>query len=87
MMFTVVHHSVHKLMELTSSLVNPEHTLGLHRRIIVAIRKGDGEGAKQRMIEHLDDAAGLLARTTAKQKENRVLERVSKLPRGARLLE
>lgn len=84
MMFTVVHHSVHKLMELTSSLVNPEHTLGLHRRITTAIRKADAESARQRMIEHLDDAAGLLARTAAKQTETKVLKRVSKLQRGIR---
>lgn len=84
MMFTVVHHSVHKLMELTSSLVNPEHTLGLHRRITTAIRKGDAEGARQRMIDHLADAAGLLARTAAKQTETKVLKRVIKLQRGVR---
>ena len=79
MMFTVVHHSVHKLMEVTSSLVDPEHTLTLHRRITAAIRKGDAVQARQRMIEHLDDAAGLLARTAAKQEEGRLLKRVSKL--------
>lgn len=81
MMFTVVHHSVHKLMEVTSSLVDPEHTLTLHRRITAAIRKGDAAEARQRMIEHLDDASGLLARTAAKQEESRVLKRVSKLKR------
>ena len=82
MMFTVVHHSVHKLMELTSSLVDPEHTLGLHRRITAAIRKGNPDEAKQRMIEHLDDAAGLLARTAAKQKTTKTLKRVGTLKRA-----
>src|SRR6185369_16793760 len=54
MMFTVVHQSVHKLMALTSSLVDPEHTLTLHRRIIVAIRKGSPDEARRRMSEHLN---------------------------------
>jgi len=79
MMFTVVHQSVRKLMALTATLVDPEHTLALHRRIITAIRKGNPEEARQRMIEHLEDATGLLARTAAKQTETRLLSRLSKL--------
>jgi GntR family transcriptional repressor for pyruvate dehydrogenase complex len=79
MMFTVVHRSVHKLMELTSSLVDPEHTLTLHRRIITAIRKGDSDEARRRMNEHLQDATGLLVKTAAKQTENRLLTRLTKL--------
>jgi len=64
MMFTVVHQSVRKLMALTATLVDPEHTLA---------------EARQRMIEHLEDATGLLARTAAKQTETRLLSRLSKL--------
>ena len=79
MMFTVVHRSVHKLMELTSSLVDPEHTLGLHRRITAAIKKGDADEARQRMVEHLEDATGLLARAAAKDKATKLLSRVRKL--------
>jgi len=79
MMFTVVHQSVRKLMALTATLVDPEHTLALHRRIITAIRKGAPEEARQRIIEHLEDATGLLARTAAKQTETRLLSRLSKL--------
>ena len=81
MMFTVVHRSVHKLMELTSSLVDPEHTLALHRGITAAIRKADAAEARQRMIEHLDDAAGLLARTAERQPEGKVVAEVRKLKR------
>jgi GntR family transcriptional regulator, transcriptional repressor for pyruvate dehydrogenase complex len=79
MMFTVVHQSVHKLMALTATLVDPEHTLALHRRIITAVRKGAPDEARQRMIEHLEDATGLLARTAAKQSANRLLTRLGKL--------
>ena len=78
-MFTVVHQSVHKLMALTAALVDPEHTLMLHRRIITAIRKGDANEARRRMVEHLQDATGLLAKTAAKQTETRLLTRLSKL--------
>ena len=79
MMFTVVHQSVHKLMALTATLVDPEHTLALHRRIITAIRKGAPDEARQRMVEHLEDATGLLAKTAAKQTESRLLSRLGKL--------
>jgi len=79
MMFTVVHQSVHKLMALTATLVDPEHTLALHRRIITAIRKGDADEARRRMNEHLQDATGLLVRTAAKQTETHLLTRLSKL--------
>ncbi len=79
MMFTVVHQSVHKLMALTASLVDPEHTLMLHRRIITAIRKGDADEARRRMAEHLQDATALLAKTAAKQTETRLLTRLTKL--------
>src|SRR5215510_3835465 len=79
MMFTVVHQSVHKLMALTATLVDPEHTLALHRRITAAIRKGAPNEARQRMIEHLEDATGLLARTAAQQSESRLLSRSGKL--------
>lgn len=81
MMFTVVHQSVHKLMELTSSLVDPEHTLTLHRRITAAIKKGKSEEARMRMIEHLDDAAGLLERTAAKQTETNLLKSGKRIQR------
>jgi DNA-binding FadR family transcriptional regulator len=70
---------VYKLMALTAALVDPEHTLTLHRRIITAIRKGAPDEARQRMIEHLEDATGLLAKTAARQTENRILRRLGKL--------
>jgi len=79
MMFTVVHQSVHKLIEITARLVDPEHTLSLHRRILAAIRKNDAEEARQRMIEHLEDATGLLARAVAKESESRLLSRLSRI--------
>lgn len=78
-MFTVVHQSVHKLMAVTAALVDPEHTLMLHRRIITAIRKGDAHEARRRMVEHLQDATSLLAKTAAKQTETRLLTRLSTL--------
>src|SRR5262245_17018520 len=43
LMFTVVHQSLERLIHLTSQLVEPEHTLQLHRRIFVAIRRRDAD--------------------------------------------
>jgi GntR family transcriptional repressor for pyruvate dehydrogenase complex len=79
LMFTVVHQSVHKLMALTAALVDPEHTLALHRRILNAIRKGSAEEARQRMVEHLEDATGLIAQAAAKEGEKRLHKRLTKL--------
>ena len=41
LMFSVVHKSLEKLITITSQVVEPEHTLTLHRRIYQAIRKRD----------------------------------------------
>ena len=38
-MFSIFHESLHKLMAITSQLVDLEHTLRLHQRIYDAIRK------------------------------------------------
>lgn len=67
LMFTVVHQSLAKLIDLTSQVVPAEHTLALHRRIFHAIRKRDPEEARRRMTEHLEDARGLLLRTAERQ--------------------
>lgn len=67
LMFTVVHQSLAKLMDLTSQVVPEEHTLALHRRIFHAIRKRDPEDARRRMTEHLEDARGLLLRAAERQ--------------------
>ena len=67
LMFTVVHQSLAKLIHLTSQVVPAEHTLKLHRRIFVAIRKRDAEEARRRMTEHLEDARGLLLKAAARQ--------------------
>ena len=56
LMFSMVHESLHKLMEITSQLVDLEHTLRLHHRIYTAIKKGDPGEARDRMFAHLTDA-------------------------------
>jgi GntR family transcriptional repressor for pyruvate dehydrogenase complex len=77
-MFTIIHQSVHKLVALTAQMVNPDHTLLLHRRILAAIRKNDPEGARQRMIEHLQDVMNLVSQMDAAQNQSRVLSRLRK---------
>lgn len=48
---------------------------------MAAVKRNDAATSRQRMIEHLDDATGLLVRSAAKQKETRLLKRVSRLAR------
>lgn len=79
MMFSIVHQSLHKLMEITSQMVDLDHTVKLHRRIYAAIRKGDPEEARSRMFAHLTDAKGLLLRSQEAQLNARVEDRFSKL--------
>ncbi len=71
-MFSIVHQSLHGLMEVTSQMVGVEHTLKLHQKIYAAMRKGDPEEARARMIAHLVDAKGLLVRSHEDQKQARL---------------
>ena len=82
MMFTVIHRSLHNLIELTSQLVPVEHTLHLHERIYTGIRRRDPEEARRRMAEHLLDAKGLLARADDQQRSSLLQGRITELARG-----
>jgi len=79
LMFTVVHQSLEQLIDLTSQLVEPEHTLQLHRRIFVAIRRKDADEARRRMAEHLEDARELFKRATALQAQSSLQSRIGEL--------
>ena len=83
-MFAVVHKSLGKLITVTSQLVEPEHTLTLHRRIYQAIRKRDSEDARQKMIEHLIDARDLLVRAAERNDTCQLHQRISTLSTDAR---
>jgi len=78
-MFSIVHQSLHKLMEITSQMVDLEHTVKLHNRIYSAIRKGDPGEARARMSAHLIDAKGLLIRSSEAQAQSRLGDRLSRL--------
>jgi len=77
LMFSIVHESLHGLMELTSQMVALEHTTRLHRRIYSAIRKGQAEEARERMFVHLTDAKQLLIRSHAVRRQTRLGDRLS----------
>ena len=79
MLFSVVHQSLHDLMEVTSRLVPPEHTLNLHQRIYTAIRQGDPDEARRRMAEHLEDARGLLTRASVRRRAEHLQNRLAPL--------
>lgn len=78
-MFSIVFQLLHNLMEITSQMVDRDHTVKLHSRIYTAIRKGDAEEARSRMIDHLTDAMGLLRRSQEMRKQARARDRFSKL--------
>lgn len=78
-MFSIVHQSLHKLMEITSQMVDLNHTVRLHGRIFAAIRKGDAEEARVRMFGHLTDAKALLLRSRDARTNARVGDRISRL--------
>jgi len=77
--FSVVHKSLDKLITITSQIVEPEHTLTLHRRIYQAIRKPDPDEARSRMNEHLIDDRDLLARAAEKQNHFQMQARIQTL--------
>jgi GntR family transcriptional repressor for pyruvate dehydrogenase complex len=79
LMFSIVHESLHKLMEITSQMVDLEHTLRLHQRIYNAIRKGDAAEAHARMFAHLTDAKELLIRSNAARIQTQLGDRLSTL--------
>src|SRR6185436_11608368 len=78
-MFTVVHQSLERLIHLTSQLVEPEHTLQLHRRIYAAIRRKEPDDARRRMTEHLEDARELFKRADAYQAQSSLQSRIGEL--------
>jgi GntR family transcriptional repressor for pyruvate dehydrogenase complex len=79
LMFTVIHRSLERLIYLTSQLVEPEHTLHLHRRIFAAIRRREADEARRRMREHLEDARDLFNRATALQARSSLQTRIGEL--------
>jgi GntR family transcriptional repressor for pyruvate dehydrogenase complex len=79
LMFSIVHESLHKLMEITSRMVDLEHTLRLHQRIYNAIRKGDPGEARARMFAHLTDAKELLTKSNAARMQTQLEDRLSML--------
>jgi len=78
-MFSIVHQSLHNLMEITSRMVGLDHTVKLHTRIYTAIRKGDPEEARARMFAHLTDAKGLLTRSNEARIQARMGDRFGTL--------
>jgi GntR family transcriptional repressor for pyruvate dehydrogenase complex len=79
LMFSIVHELLGKLMTVTSRLVNPEHTLKLHKRIYTAIAKGDVAMARRRMQEHLRDAQHLLTENAAEEAKSRLSARIGSI--------
>lgn len=78
-MFSTIHRSLQELIQLTSQLVELEHTLSFHNAIYTAIRRRDPEEARRHMLEHLTDAKGLLARAHERKSRSRLEGRIATL--------
>ncbi|MFN7939008.1 MAG: FadR/GntR family transcriptional regulator [Bryobacteraceae bacterium] len=78
LMFSVVHRSMKRLITMTSKVVSPDHTLGLHRRIVAAIRKRNPEEARRRMSEHLIDAQKLIHKASGQMDQEKIQRRIAK---------
>ena len=87
LMFTVVHQSLERLIHMTSQLVEPEHTLQLHRRIFLAIKRKDADEARRRMTEHLEDATELFKHATRLQAQSSLHNRIGELKPATRQTE
>ncbi|MDX2041093.1 MAG: FadR/GntR family transcriptional regulator [Acidobacteriota bacterium] len=83
LMFTVVHQSLERLIHLTAQLVEPEHTLQMHRRIFLAIRRKDADEARRRMTEHLEDTREFFKRATSLHVQSSLPSRISVLKAAA----
>lgn len=79
LMFSIVHESLHNLMEITSQMVGLNHTVRLHHRIYSAIRKRDATEARTRMFAHLTDAKELLIRSNSARVQAELGDRMSTL--------
>ena len=78
-MFTIIHQALHKLVEITSQMVDLDHTVRLHMRIYNAIRKHDADGARERMFAHLTDAKKLLMKSQKVRSDAGTASRAAKL--------
>ena len=66
-LFSLIHRSMADVMEMTTRLVNAEHTLAFHRPILEALDRRRADDARRWMTDHLKDANELLTRAVAAQ--------------------
>lgn len=84
LIFSVIHESLHNMIDVTSQLTLAAHTLRLHRRIYTAIRRHRPAESRARMREHLMDAQELLVLAHQQQREAHLQERLGQTSRGVR---
>ena len=66
-LFSLIHRSMADVMEMTTRLVSPQHTLAFHRPILEAVDHRRPDDARREMSDHLKDANQLLIRAMAAQ--------------------
>jgi GntR family transcriptional repressor for pyruvate dehydrogenase complex len=82
--FSLLHQSMTASIDVTSKLVDWDHTLAFHRPIYAAIERRRPAEAREKMIEHLSDARSLLARVSAQSKKLDLAAAILPVPGTAR---
>ncbi len=72
--FPIIQRAMLKSIAITSTLVDADHTLSFHKPIYDAIYKRRPAEARQKMIDHLEDARGLLAKAGERAQPTSLLD-------------
>lgn len=78
--FSLVHKAMMASIGITSQMVDWKHTLSFHRPICNAIERRRPKEARQRMIEHLNDARRLLAQVQERAARPEISSLIQPIP-------
>jgi GntR family transcriptional repressor for pyruvate dehydrogenase complex len=79
--FPIIQRAMLRSIAITSTLVDAEHTLSFHKPIYEAIYKRQPMEAREKMIEHLQDARRLLVRAGERAQPLKLLDSFSRIER------
>jgi len=79
--FPIIHRAMLDSIAITSELVDWEHTLGFHKPIYNAIFRRKPAEAREKMIEHLEDARKLLAKAGTRHQSTAMLDSITPIER------
>ena len=79
--FPIIHRAMLDSIAITSELVDWEHTQGFHKPIYNAIFRRKPAEAREKMIEHLEDARKLLAKAGTRHQSTAMLDSITPIER------